>query len=99
MRFFGLALGLLLCVTGQASAQSIERACLHSDRDAKNRALCGCIQQAADLMLSANDQKLAATFYRDPDKAQEIRQSRRLNSEKFWDRYKEYAATAVKYCS
>jgi len=99
MRVFGLALGLALCLAGQGSAQSIERACLKSDRYAKTRALCGCIQQAADLMLSTDDQQLAASFFRDPHKAQEIRQSGHRNNERFWDRYKEYAATAVKYCS
>lgn len=99
MRVIGLALGLAVCIAGAGSAQSIERSCLQSNRDAKTRALCGCIQQAADLMLSTNDQKLAATFYREPDKAQEIRQSGRSSHEKFWDRYKDYAATAVKYCS
>ena len=97
MRALVLSL-VLLSLAGAASAQSIERACLRSDRDAKSRALCGCIQQAANLMLSASDQKLAVTFYRDPQSAQDIRQSSRRAHENFWDRYKEYAATASKFC-
>lgn len=88
----------ILAGAGQLHGQAIEKACLHSDRDAKSRPLCDCIQQAADLMLSEPDQKLAASFYRDTDLAQQIRQSNRRSHENFWDRYKEYAATATKYC-
>ena len=80
------------------SAQAIERACLRSDRDAKSRQLCGCIQQAANLTLAAPDQKLAATFYDDPQKAQDIRQSRNRSHERFWGRYKDYAEVATTFC-
>lgn len=98
MRKFSVLILLAIVIAPEVSAQSIERACLRSDRAAKSRALCGCIQQAANLMLSASDQKLAATFYRDPEKAQDVRQSRNRTHARFWDRYKDYAATASKYC-
>ena len=97
MRAFVFAVGILLAA-GPVQAQAIEQACLRSDRQAKSRALCDCIQQAANLMLSGQDQKLAATFYRDPQMAQDVRQSHNRAHERFWDRYKEYAATASKYC-
>ena len=93
-----LLAGFCAGLSGIASAQAIEQACLRSDRDSKSRQLCGCIQQAANLTLTAPDQKLAASFYKDPQKAQDVRQSDRWANEKFWDRYKEYAETARTFC-
>ncbi len=98
MRIILLAIVLLTAWSGVATAQSIERACLRSDRDARSRVLCGCIQDAANLTLSARDQKTAATFYRDPQKAQDLRQSPNRASRRFWDRYKEYAEVARTFC-
>jgi len=81
-----------------AQASQIERACNQSGLDAANRALCGCIQDVANLTLSGSDQKLASTFYADPQKAQDIRQSDRIGHEQFWDRYKEFGETAKAFC-
>ena len=83
-------------VAGQA--KQIERACLSSDRGAGQRGLCGCIQDAANRTLSEKDQKLAASFFKEPDKAQRIRQSDSRSHERFWDRYKNFTQTAVTYC-
>lgn len=85
-------------LSGAAWPQEIERACMRSDRDAKSRQICGCIQQAANLTLAAPDQKLAASFYKDPQKAQDIRQSNKRSHERFWDRYKQYAEIATTFC-
>lgn len=93
-----IAAMLLLGLASAANAQSIENACLRSDREAKSRALCGCIQDAANLVLSQGDQKVAASFFANPHKAQEMRQSSRRAHEGFWDRYKEYATTASEFC-
>ena len=98
MRAVVLVSVILTGVAGMAQAQAIENACLRSDRAAKSRALCGCIQQAANLTLSAKDQKLASTFYSDPQKAQDVRQSGRWAHERFWERYKEYAEIAQTFC-
>ncbi|PZX12603.1 hypothetical protein [Celeribacter halophilus] len=81
-----------------ASAGAIERACLASDRAANNRSLCGCIQQAADLTLSNKDQRQAAKFFKNPQKAQDIRQSDNASHEAFWKRYKTFGETAAQYC-
>ena len=81
-----------------AQAQHIEKACLRSDRDAKSPALCSCIQQAANMTLNPRDRKLAASFYRDPSRVQEIRQSDRGNYARFWERYKIYLETAQAIC-
>ena len=82
-----------------AHAGAIERACLSSDRPGISRALCGCIQQTADVTLSTRDQRLAAQFFKDPHKAQEVRQSDRRSDEEFWDRYVKFGAAAESYCA
>lgn len=82
-----------------AEAGPIERACLSSDRKAASRTLCGCIQQAADLTLRPGDQRRAAKFFRDPDEAQQVRMSKSDNDNEFWDRYKNFGATAEAYCA
>ena len=76
----------------------ISRACLASDRKARSRQLCGCIQAVADMSLSGRDQSLAASFYRDPQKAQDIRQSDNPIHERFWKKYREYANTSEQIC-
>lgn len=98
---------LILAVAATISSQSIpapaeagmiDRACLTSGRKAANRALCKCIQFVADQSLTRSDQRLAATFFRDPHKAQEIRQSDQGSHEEFWQRYKSFGAKAEAFC-
>lgn len=79
-------------------AGPIERACLQSDRPGVSRGVCGCIQKAADVTLSRRDQRQAARFFRDPHRAQEVRQSDRRSDEAFWQRYKRFGATAAGSC-
>lgn len=76
----------------------ISSACLRGGRKAANRQLCGCIQSVADRDLSTGDQRLAASFFRDPHKAQEIRQSDSASHEAFWKRYKAFAARSETIC-
>ncbi len=85
--------------TPAAQATVIERACNASDRKAATRTMCGCIQDAADMMLSSREQRKAAEFFSDPHKAQELRQSDSRYDERFWDNYKEFGAVAAKFCS
>ncbi|MEM1077773.1 MAG: hypothetical protein AAGI09_04520 [Pseudomonadota bacterium] len=99
-----LALGSVTGVTAlslsgtAAQAGSIERACMSSGRRAANGALCGCIQNIANMTLSGSDQRKAAKFFAEPHRAQEIRQSDRASDEKFWDRYREFGAVAQNAC-
>ncbi|MEL7177137.1 MAG: hypothetical protein AAGK28_11520 [Pseudomonadota bacterium] len=79
-------------------AGPITRACLQSDRKAANRSLCNCIQKAANTHLSRGDQRLAATFFKNPHIAQEIRQSDRRSHETFWKKYRAFGSTAETYC-
>ncbi len=85
-------------MTNPLFAEQIERACLNSERSAGNRALCGCIQDAANLTLTSRDQRMAAEFFDDPHRAQEIRQSDRRSHEAFWQRYKNFGQTAEIFC-
>ena len=81
-----------------ALAGPIERACLESPRKAANGRLCDCIQRVADQTLSRSDQRQAAKFFRDPHRAQEIRQSDNRQHEAFWLRYKEFGSHAAAVC-
>ena len=81
-----------------AEAGVLKRACLKSDRQAASRRMCSCMQQVADQQLRRSDQRLAASFFEDPHKAQEIRQSDSLSNELFWRRYKEFSAVFAASC-
>ncbi|MDD9923863.1 MAG: hypothetical protein OXQ92_16520 [Boseongicola sp.] len=91
--------GLMLS-TGPFSAQAsaIENACLSSERGSGQSILCGCIQDAADQTLTKGDQKLAATFFSNPQRAQDIRQSSRRHHERFWERYEAFGEVAQAFC-
>jgi len=89
----------LLASAQPAAAAEIEKACIRSDRPAASRALCGCIQDVADLTLSQGDQRRAAKFFADPHKAQEVRQSDSRGDEAFWQRYRLFGEAAKTYCS
>ena len=76
----------------------IYQACLKSDRKARSRSLCGCIQDAANRTLLPNYQSQAVKFYNNPQLAQDIRQSDRAKDERFWNTYKEYSRVAKASC-
>jgi hypothetical protein len=81
-----------------AMAGPIERACMSSDRGG-NRSLCGCIQEAADATLSGSDQRRAAKFFRDPERAHQTWISQSASDDAFWDRYKQFGKTAEASCA
>ena len=97
MRYVVVA-AVLAAAAGSAQANTIRQACLTSER-VSSPGLCSCIQAAADRTLSARDQKVAASFFKDPDRAEEMRMSKRRTHEAFWDRYKEFGAVAASVCS
>lgn len=94
-----LAALALPMMASAAAAGPIERACLSSGRDAANRSVCACIQQVADMTLRGTDQRKAAVFFRNPDKAQDTFLSKRNADDAFWERYKNFGATAEAYCA
>lgn len=98
-------IGLSACGGGGASAPRIayaegpmQTACLRADRRSANRALCGCVQAAANVALSRRDQRQAVRFFGDPHRAQVVRQSDRASDEAFWRRYKVFVAQAEQTC-
>lgn len=91
------ALAVFLPAT-TALAGPIERACMASDRGG-NRALCGCIQQAANATLTGSDQRRAAKFFRDPEAAHATWISQTRADDAFWERYKSFGQTAEAYCA
>ena len=96
----GIAAALALpFMAGIAAAGPIERACLASNRQQANRALCGCIQQVADRSLRSGDQRKAAAFFKDPDRAQQVRMSKTDHDNAFWARYKAFGAQAEAFCT
>lgn len=88
-----------VAMAGAAAAGPIESACNRSDRDAANRALCDCIQQVADFTLRSTDQRRVAGFFKDPEKAQDVKMSKRGADDAFWDRYKAFSEQAEAYCA
>ena len=82
-----------------ASAGAIERACNASDRKNVSRSLCSCIQEAADATLTNSEQRKAAKFFKDPQKAQDTRQANGSSNETFWKRYKNFGAMAEAWCT
>jgi hypothetical protein len=89
---------LIPVLSAAASAGTIERACMASDRGG-DRGLCSCIQQAADLTLSGSDQRRAAKFFKDPEVAHATWVSQSASDDAFWERYKSFGQTAEAYCA
>ena len=84
---------------GAFATGPIYEACLRADRKDATRARCGCVQAAANGVLSSSDQSKAASFFRDPQKSQDVRQSDNPLQEAFWGRYKNFAARAEQSCA
>lgn len=76
----------------------INNACLGSNRTARSRQLCGCIQAVANQSLTSSQQVRAAAFYNDPHQAQVVRQSDRASDERFWEAYRAYGDRAERIC-
>ncbi len=100
MRKLVVALTLLTFSSSSAPASDlIRKACLKSGRSAATPDTCLCIQRVANARLRRGEQRLAASFFRNPAKAQVIRQSDRPDHEVFWVRYKAWATEAEDTCA
>jgi hypothetical protein len=82
-----------------AFAGPIERACMRSDRQQASRQVCACIQQVADMTLRGSDQRKAAAFFTNPDRAQKVRMSKSDADNDFWRRYKAFGDQAEAQCA
>lgn len=97
-RFTGTAPSNTVSRSAPMAFGPISKACMASDRKARSRALCGCIQAAANQTLNASQQRRAVAFYNDPHSAQDVRQSDRTNDERFWEAYRAYGDRAERLC-
>lgn len=77
----------------------VQVACLKQGRKAASRARCGCIQAVADMELSAAYQRRGASYFSNPHKLQEVRQSGNSNNERFWSAWKAFGQRAESLCS
>lgn len=93
-----LALMALGACSGGVSGD-VGRACISGGRQAASPALCSCVQRVASQTLSAADQRRAAGFFSDPDRAQQTRQSDSASDEAFWLRYRAFSDRAATTCA
>ena len=84
---------------GGSVSGEVGAACMAADRDAATRQLCSCIQQAANQTLRGSDQARVVEFFANPEIAHEVRQSSSRANDAFWDRYKNFTATAEAMCT
>ena len=77
---------------------AIIAACMQAARGGATRERCGCVQAVANRSLNSSDQRLGASFFSDPHRAQEIRQSSNASHSDFWQRWKEFGDEAEKLC-
>ncbi len=98
MKMILLAMVLTILCATLAEAGPIDRACLSSGSENASPALCGCIQQVADMTLARADQQRAAGFFVDPQKAQDVRASKSQADSAFWQRYVTFGSAAEQYC-
>jgi hypothetical protein len=76
----------------------IEQACNRSNRSSANGPVCNCIQQVANMTLPGADQRRAAEFFKNPDKAHSTWMSQNRRDDDFWERYKQFGSYAEQYC-
>ncbi|TNJ48650.1 hypothetical protein FGE21_00970 [Phaeobacter sp. B1627] len=81
-----------------AEAGTIERACLSSSRGAAQTRLCHCIGQVAEQRLTRSEQRTVASWFEDPHRAQEARQSVRNRDEALWRKYQVFGTDAERIC-
>jgi hypothetical protein len=97
-------MALVACMVMSVSAPAmasgpIQSACLNSGRSQASRQLCGCIQQVADMTLRGSDQRRAASFFRDPERAQKVKMSKSAADDAFWERYSAFGEQAEAFCA
>lgn len=81
------------------STGPVSKACLASDRKARNARLCGCIQTVANQSLSGSDQRKAAAFFKDPQRAHDTKMSKTASDDAFWERYEAFATRSEQSCT
>jgi hypothetical protein len=93
------ALAVTLAVPLTAAAGPIESACNRSDRAGATRAMCRCIDSVAQQTLTRPEQRRAASFFSNPQLAQDVRASRTRADNEFWTRYRAFGERAEASCA
>jgi hypothetical protein len=96
--FVTFSLLAIMAACSSTVSGKLSKACIAADRSAANPRLCSCVQQVANQSLNGSDQALAATFFSEPQLAQDTRQSDNRASEAFWRRYRAFATSARSQC-
>jgi len=60
--------------------------------------MCACVGAAADLTLTGRQMRDGARFFRDPQRAQDVRQSSRSTDETLWRAWRNFGETAEAMC-
>ena len=94
-----LAILTVPLLPSMVSAGPIETACLRSDRAQATRAMCRCIDSVAQRTLTRSEQRRAATFFRDPQRAQDVRMSKSDRDNALWARYRAFGDHAEQFCT
>ncbi|MEM6564353.1 MAG: hypothetical protein AAF665_07910 [Pseudomonadota bacterium] len=76
----------------------IATACSVHNRGRPEAKQCGCIQSAANLTLSQQEQQRASRFFAEPELLQNIKLSDSPTNERFWYTWANFAETAEKMC-
>ncbi|XDA97671.1 lipoprotein [Sulfitobacter sp. LCG007] len=76
----------------------IYSACLKLNKREASRERCGCVQAVADMSLSGGEQRKGAKLFKDPHRAQEVRQSDRSSDERFWLKWRAFGEQSERYC-
>jgi hypothetical protein len=83
----------------QFASGPIASACQSAGRKQATRSHCGCVQAVANRSLSRSEQIRGASFFKNPQKAQDTRQSDNPASERFWKKWKAYGTDAARQCT
>lgn len=100
---FSCVLALAACGGGSGGSTrgatgDISRACLAADRDRASVPLCSCVQRVANAELSSRDRSRVARFFADPEIAHATKISDTSSNDAFWDRYRDFIASARRQC-
>lgn len=89
-------------MSGSSSVQfangPIAQACMRAGRKQSSRSKCGCVQAVANRSLSRAEQQRGASFFANPQRAQDTRQSDNPASERLWRNWKDFGVSAAKQC-
>lgn len=86
-------------IVARSASGPVASACLAANRRDASPALCGCIQAAANLTLTQDDQRRSARYFDDPDRLQETKVSDSRSNEAFWDRWTAFRDQANTMCT